>query len=127
MRFMKQRSDAAASEAARLKSLTLLRAALTKKAFNPVLIRLEGLTSIADFFLILCGGSAKQVKAIAEAILEEGRKGRFERFSSEGVHQGNWALLDYGDVIVHVFGKAEREHYHLDELWAEAKSVIRIQ
>ena len=121
---MKHRSDPVAAEAAKLKSLQLLRAALTKKAFNPVLIRLEGLTSIADFFLIVSGGSGKQVKAIAEAILEVGRKSRLERFSAEGVHQGTWALLDYGDVIVHIFQPSVRDFYDLEGLWAEAPREV---
>lgn len=124
MRFMKHPFDPVAVEAAKLKSLQLLRAALTKKAFNPVLIRLVGLTSIADFFLILSGGSGKQVKAIAEAILEVGRKSRLERFSAEGVHQGNWALLDYGDVIVHIFQPSVRDFYDLEGLWAEAPREV---
>jgi len=121
---MKHPFDPMAAEAARLKALQLLQTALTKKAFNPVLIRLEGLTSIADFFLILSGGSGRQVKAIAEAILEEGRKSRLERLSAEGVHQGNWALLDYGDVIIHIFQPSVRDFYDLEGLWAEAPREV---
>ena len=121
---MRHRSDLAAAEAAKQKSLQLLRAALNKKASNPVLIRLEGLTSITDYFLIISGGSGKQVKAIAEAVLEEGRKSRLERFSAEGVQQGNWALLDYGDVIVHIFQPSIREFYDLEGLWAEAPREV---
>lgn len=117
---MSNPSDRALSTSPRAKSFTLLHAALTKKAFNPVLIRLEGLTSITDYFLIISGTSKRHVTAIAEAILQEGRKQRMERFSAEGVQQGNWALLDYGDVIVHVFQPEVREFYDLEGLWAEA-------
>jgi ribosome-associated protein len=85
-----------------------------------VLIRLKGLTSITDYFLVLSGGSAKHVTAIAEAVMESARKDRIPRLSSEGVHLGNWALLDYGDVIVHVFREPVREFYDLEGLWSEA-------
>ncbi len=105
------------------KAILLLRAALTKKAVDPVLVRLEGLTSITDYFLLITGDSGKQVTAIAEAVLEDARKHKIERLSAEGLHQGNWALLDYGDVIVHIFRKPIREFYDLEGLWAEAPRV----
>ncbi|MDQ7782948.1 MAG: ribosome silencing factor [Desulfomonilaceae bacterium] len=98
----------------------LLRAALSKKAGNPVLIRLQGLTTLADYFLIVSGRSSKQVKAIAEAVLTEAKKHGIERLSAEGTSHGHWALLDYGDVIVHVFHTPVREFYDLEGLWAEA-------
>jgi ribosome-associated protein len=102
------------------KAVSLLRAALSKKALDPVLIRLKGLTSITDYFLVLSGSSTRHVTAIAEAVVESARKQRIDRLSSEGVHQGNWALLDYGDVIVHVFREPVREFYDLEGLWSEA-------
>lgn len=102
------------------KTEVFLRAALSKKAVNPVLIRLAKLTSLTDYFLIISAGSAKQVKAIAEAIVQDADQRGIPRLSMEGVQQGNWALLDYGDVIVHIFQKPVREFYDLEGLWAEA-------
>ncbi|MBI5252252.1 MAG: ribosome silencing factor [Desulfomonile tiedjei] len=102
------------------KAEVFLRSALFKKAVDPVLIRLEKLTSLTDYFLIVSAGSGKQVKAIAEAIMQEAHDLGIPRLSAEGVQQGSWALLDYGDVIVHVFQKAVREFYDLEGLWAEA-------
>ena len=102
------------------KAFLLLRAALSKKAMEPVLVRLIGLTSITDYFLLVSGTSAKQVQAIAEGVLEDAKKNEIDRLSAEGVNQGNWALLDYGDVIVHIFRKPTREFYDLEGLWAEA-------
>ncbi len=102
------------------KAFFLLRAALTKKAMEPVLVRLIGLTSITDYFLVLSANSAKHAQAIAEAVMEDAKKNNIDRMSAEGVTQGNWALLDYGDVIVHVFRKPIREFYDLEGLWAEA-------
>ncbi len=102
------------------KAEILLRAALSKKALNPVLIRLAGLTSLTDYFLIISGRSSKHVKAVAEAVLMDARERKIPRFSSEGVNQGNWALLDYGDVVVHIFQQPTREFYDLEGLWSEA-------
>ncbi len=102
------------------KAEIFLRAALSKKAVNPVLIRLAKLTTLTDYFLIISAGSGKQVKAVAEAIIQDAEERGIPRLSTEGIQQGNWALLDYGDVIVHVFRKAVREFYDLEGLWAEA-------
>lgn len=98
----------------------LLRAALAKKGFNPVLLRLEGLTPLTDYFLIISARSARHVKAVAEHVIQETRPLKIRPFSSEGTTQGNWALLDYGDVIVHVFQEPVREFYDLEGLWSEA-------
>jgi ribosome-associated protein len=112
--------DHAPEIASKDKAEVFLRAALSKKAVNPVLIRLAKLTTLTDYFLIVSAGSGKQVKAIAEAIVQDADQRGIPRLSTEGVQQGNWALLDYGDVIVHVFQKAVREFYDLEGLWAEA-------
>ncbi|MGB6068767.1 MAG: ribosome silencing factor [Desulfomonilaceae bacterium] len=102
------------------KAETLLRAAMSKKAADPVIIRLDQLTVLTDYFLIVSARSEKQVTAVAEAVMEEARKRKIVRYSAEGVHQGHWALLDYGDVIVHVFHQPVREFYDLEGLWVEA-------
>ncbi|MFH0822444.1 MAG: ribosome silencing factor [Pseudomonadota bacterium] len=102
------------------KAEALLRSALTKKALNPVLIRLAGLTAITDYFLIISGRSNRQVTAIAELIQEDAKKLNYARLSAEGVQKGTWALLDYGDVVVHVFQPEVRDFYDLEGLWAEA-------
>jgi ribosome-associated protein len=106
------------------KAEILLLAALSKKAFDPVLLRLDELTALTDYFLIFSGGSGKHVKSVAEAVIEDASKNKFQRFSAEGVKLGNWALLDYGDVIVHVFQKPVREFYDLEGLWAEAPREV---
>ncbi len=105
------------------KAEQLLRAALAKKAFNPVIMDLKGLSTVADYFLIVSGRSAKHVTAVAESVLEHGRSMNVLRLSAEGVRDGNWALLDYGDVIVHVFRQSTREFYDLEGLWREAPRV----
>lgn len=102
------------------KAEILLRAAVSKKAANPVLIRLDGLTVLTDYFLIVSARSVKHVTAVAEGVIEDARSRKIVRYSAEGVHQGHWALLDYGDVIVHIFHQPIREFYDLEGLWAEA-------
>jgi ribosome-associated protein len=102
------------------KAEILLRAALSKKARNPVLLELDGLTSIADYFLIVSGTSDRHVKALAEAVLEEAKSSGMPKYSVEGVQQGSWALLDYGDVVAHIFHGPVRDFYDLEGLWAEA-------
>jgi ribosome-associated protein len=111
-------------ESSKENACALLMAALSKKAVNPVLIRLSGLTSLTDYFLIISGRSAKHVKAVAEAIALEARMRKIPRFSKEGVTQGHWALLDYGDVIVHIFQPEFREFYDLEGLWIEAPREV---
>ena len=93
---MRESDKVSSLMSSRDKALLLLRVALSKKAVEPVLVRLIGLTSITDYFLLVSGNSAKQVQAIAEAVLEDAKKHKIDRLSAEGVSQGNWALLDYG-------------------------------
>lgn len=112
------------SQSPRDRAEVLLRAALTKKATDPVLLRLAPITTLTDYFLILSAGSGKHVKAVAEAIMEAAAAQGIRRLSVEGVGQTNWALLDYGDVIVHIFHKPVREFYDLEGLWAEAEREV---
>ncbi|HSB32463.1 MAG TPA: ribosome silencing factor [Candidatus Sulfobium mesophilum] len=98
-------------------------AALKKKAVNPVVLDLAGLTVIADYFVICSGESTTHVKAVAEFIEQE-FSGRGQKLlGMEGLDYGHWVLLDYGDVVVHVFEKETREYYALEKLWMDAKTL----
>ncbi len=108
---------------AREKALAILRIAVSKKASHPVLIRLSVVSGLTDFFLIVTGGSARHVQAIAEAITTDLKASHVAVNSVEGLPQGNWALLDYGDVIVHVFQPEFRDFYDLEGLWSDAPRV----
>lgn len=94
-----------------------------KKAVDVCLLDVRGLTSVADYFLILSGRSHRQVTAIAEHILHALRDLKRKPMGVEGIKEGHWALLDYGDVIVHVFFTEVREFYDLDGLWIDAKRL----
>ncbi|GAB4485054.1 MAG: ribosome silencing factor [Thermodesulfovibrionales bacterium] len=97
-------------------------AALKKKALSPVILDLAGLTVIADFFVICSGESTTQVRAISEAVEQDLLLIGKRPIGIEGLSHGHWVLLDYGDVIVHVFEKETREFYSLEKLWLDAKT-----
>jgi ribosome-associated protein len=97
--------------------------ALDKKALEPILLDVRQLCSFTNYQLIISGRSDRQVDAIAESI-EVGLKAEGLRaLSSEGARSGQWALLDYGDFVVHVFVHAAREHYDIEGLWNDAPRV----
>ena len=98
-------------------------AALSKKAIDVTILDLSGLTVIADYFVICSGDSTTHVKAISRFIEEELAKKGQKLLSSEGVAYSHWILLDYGDVIVHVFEKETRAYYNLEKLWMDAKTI----
>jgi len=86
-------------------------------------IDLRGLSSLADYFIITNGNAESQVKAIADEVSDKLAEAGLRMKSSEGYGRGNWILLDYGDIIVHVFDKANREFYNLERVWGDAPLV----
>lgn len=99
------------------------RAALDRKAYDLVVLETGKLTSIADYFVLCSGRSDTQVQAIAEAVQEHLARHGVRPISVEGVERGQWVLLDYGDLVVHVFQVPVRQFYDLDRLWAKAPRV----
>ena len=94
---------------------------ISKKAFDVVILDLKKLTSATDYFVICSADSDTQVKAIADAV-QDGMETFGERvWHQEGYHAMRWILLDYVDVVAHVFHKEERSFYNLDRLWGDAK------
>ena len=98
-------------------------AALSRKAYDIVMLDVNKLTSIADTFIICSGRSNRQVTAIAEHIHTELKKQGIRPLSTEGISEGHWALLDYGHVVIHVFYRSVREFYDLEGLWADARQI----
>jgi ribosome-associated protein len=105
------------------RALECTRAALERKAYDLVVLETTKLTSIADYFVICSGRSDTQVQAIAEAVRDHLDSLGVQPLSGEGIERGQWALLDYGDVVVHVFQVPVRAFYDLDRLWARAPRV----
>ena len=95
----------------------ILSLALDKKAGRVVVFDLRGLSSLTDFFIICHGDSEPQVKAIVDNI-RKGTKSKTRHL--EWYENQNWILLDYFDIVVHVFKKDERDYYELERLWADA-------
>jgi len=96
------------------------RLALEKKGFDVRILRLKDLSSVCDYFLIVSGEADIHVKAIAETIVKELREAGEKPMHLEGMNEGNWVLLDYIDVIVHVFREPTRQFYALEKLWGDA-------
>jgi ribosome-associated protein len=105
-----------AHEAARL--------TLSKRAENVVILDLRELEGVCDFFVIASGSSEVQVRAIAEAVDEGLRERGLKPWHVEGFEARRWVLLDYVDVVVHVFHVRAREYYLLDKLWGDASREV---
>lgn len=106
---------------------TAVDTASDKKAFDILLLDIRDVTTIADYFVICSGNNSRQLQAIADAVDEELGKQGAQLLHREGVADAGWVLLDFGDIIVHIFGAKEREYYHLERLWSEAKTVVYLQ
>lgn len=98
-------------------------AAASKKAIDIVGLDLAGLDGVADYFLICSGSSEPQVRAIAEAIEDQLRAAGARAWHVEGQEFKRWILLDFVDVVVHVFHEKTREYYLLERLWGDARRV----
>lgn len=96
------------------------RLALSKKAFDVKILKLKGLSSVCDYFVIASGDADVQVNAIASAIEDGLREEGIKPYHREGRKGGNWVLLDYVDVVVHVFYEPTRRFYALEKLWGDA-------
>ncbi len=102
-------------------ALKLAEFALTKKAEDIKILDLRKITTIADFFVICTANSEPQVKAVADAILEGAKKDGETVWHKEGTNMRSWVLLDFVDVVVHVFLKDTRSFYSLEKLWGDAQ------
>lgn len=98
-------------------------AALGRKAADLVVLDIAAISSVADYFVICSGRSDTQVQAIADAIEHRLRRAGHRPLAVEGRERGQWILLDYGDVVVHVFYAPVREFYDLERLWSRATRV----
>ncbi|WCK53517.1 ribosome silencing factor [Aneurinibacillus sp. Ricciae_BoGa-3] len=98
-------------------------AAEDKKAHNVVLLDIQGLSIIADYFVICHGNSETQVQAIVDSIKDEVEKEGVTIRGREGYDEARWVLIDLGDVVVHVFHRDEREFYNIERLWKDARTI----
>ncbi len=96
------------------------RIALDTKAEELAVLDVRGQSSFADYFLIMSGRSTRHVQALAEAIEAELNSKRISSRHAEGLQEGLWVLLDFGDVVTHIFYRDQREFYNLEGLWHDA-------
>ncbi|HPZ08580.1 MAG TPA: ribosome silencing factor [Candidatus Eremiobacteraeota bacterium] len=103
-------------------ALKAVEVSIEKKAFNPVILKLQEISIITDFFIIVTGYSATQNRAIADAI-EIALKEYGLKFKREGYEDARWILMDYLDIVIHIFREEEREFYNLEALWGDATKI----
>lgn len=96
------------------------RVALEKKAEDLVILDLKGISNVADFFLVCSGRSTAQIETITDAVRGRLREEGVPPLHLEGVPESGWLLMDYGDVVIHVFLGETRRFYALERLWGDA-------
>ncbi|MBE5756923.1 MAG: ribosome silencing factor [Clostridiales bacterium] len=107
---------------------TILEYLSNKKATDILSINVSEKTIVADYYIVASGKSTTHVKSLCENLEEElSKKYGVEPLRREGIRDGRWAVLDYGDVIVHVFNDEMRLFYHLERLWDEGDNVERFE
>ena len=101
--------------------LPVLTAALEDiQAIDTNIIDVKEHTSVTDYMVICSGRSSRHIKAVAEAAIEAMKKAGFKPFSHSGLNQGDWVLVDFGDIVLHVMQKDSRAFYNLEGLWQDA-------
>lgn len=115
----KKHQDKSSLDIARI----LSEAALDKKAENLIILDVRELTSIADYFVIMSGRSTRHVQGLADAVDNVLRGKKIKTTNTEGLSEGYWVLLDYNDVVVHIFYSEARDFYDLEGLWHDAPRI----
>jgi ribosome-associated protein len=99
------------------------RVALDAKAEDLVILDVQGISSFTDYFVIMNGRSTRHVQGLAEAIEGQFRTKRIKASRAEGLQEGMWVLLDFEDVLIHIFYYEQREFYNLEGLWHDARRI----
>ena len=95
-----------------------------KKGEDIRVIDISGVSVLADYFIIANGSNENQIRALVDSVEEELVKAGYEIRQKEGYGLGNWVLLDFGDIIVHVFDKENRLFYDLERIWSDGKQLV---
>lgn len=98
-----------------------------KQATDVLLLDIRSLDTFADFFVILTADNPRLMHALQDDLTEALEEADAKLFHSEGVTDAGWVLMDFGDVIIHLFAPKERAFYHLEDLWAKGQQLVRIQ
>ena len=101
-------------------------AASDKQGSNIVLIDVRGVSAFADYMVILTAGSVRQLEALAGDLVETVEKAGLPLHHREGAAESGWVLLDFGDVVLHVFSEEQRAFYRLEQVWRAGREMVRI-
>ena len=123
---MRQLEEGQTIEAADL-ARRLAQAASDARASDVVVLDIHELTIVTDLFVICSGDNERLLRAIARDVLEAADTVGVDPRRTEGTAEAGWILIDFADVVVHIFGPAEREFYRLEEIWSEAQTLLVIQ
>jgi ribosome-associated protein len=104
-------------------ALSAAKVAAERHCTNIVVLDLRGISPATDYFVIATGTSDRQMRTVADEVSQEAHKLGFERFGRAGYEQARWILLDFVNVVVHLFDSEYRDYYDLDLLWGDAKKV----
>ncbi len=96
-------------------------------ASDILLLNISNKSAFTDFMIILTVDSSRQMSAVADDLEIEMKSKGINKFRKEGAANSGWVVVDFGDIVVHLFGKDEREYYALDDIWSEAQQLLRIQ
>jgi ribosome-associated protein len=105
------------------KALLCMKIIKERKAVDPILFEVGKMTDLTDYFIIAGGNSSRQVQAISQHVARRMREEGCRPLGVEGEQEGHWVLMDYGDVIIHIFYQPVREFYDLEGLWIDAPRV----
>lgn len=94
-----------------------------KKGIDIKVINIENVSVIADYFIIVSGSNSNQVKALADNVEEELGKAGYNYNQIEGYNTANWILMDYGNIIIHIFNQEDRLFYDLERIWRDGKYI----
>ena len=108
-------------------ALAAAKALDAKRGKDIVVLKVDEMTVITDYMVIPTGRSVPQVKALAENVEEELAKLDLFARRREGVNEGHWCILDYGDVMVHIFHEQDREYYQLERLWSNGTNEVEFE
>jgi len=108
-------------------SRTIVNVLEEKKGEDIVLLDIQGLATFADYFVICSGTSDRMLQALAEAAVEQVRNHYHLKARVEGEARDGWVLVDFGDIILHLFSPDRRNYYKLEELWSAGKVLLRLQ
>lgn len=101
----------------------VVQSVLDRKAVDLRVLHLGGVSDFTEFFLICSGTSQRQVQAIGDAVISGAREAGIRPLGVEGYNNGSWILVDYGDMVIHIFSSESRDLYRLEKLWSDATDI----